>query len=69
MQDSIDTVRELSAAELDQVGGGLGVGLTVGLGVDDQSGLAAGVLFLVIFTVWFSASFILRPFDTHQPST
>jgi cytochrome b subunit of formate dehydrogenase len=43
--------------------------LAVGLGVDDQSGLAAGVLFLVIFTVWFSTSFILRPFDTHQPTT
>lgn len=43
--------------------------LAVGLGVDDASGLAAGVLFLVIFTVWFSTSFILRPFDTHQPTT
>jgi len=43
--------------------------LAVGLGVDDETGLAAGVLFLVLFTVWFTASFILRPFDTHQPST
>ena len=41
MQDSIDTVRELSAAELDQVGGGLGVGLTVGLGVDASQELGA----------------------------
>lgn len=43
--------------------------LAVGLLVDDESGLAAGVLFLAVFTAWFSASFILRPFDTHQPST
>jgi hypothetical protein len=42
--------------------------LAVGLGVDDASGLAAGVLFLAVFTVAFTASFILRPFDTHQPS-
>jgi hypothetical protein len=43
--------------------------LGVGLAVDDQSGLAAGVLFLVVFTVAFTAAIILRPFDTHQPST
>jgi hypothetical protein len=43
--------------------------LGVGLAVDDQSGLAAGVLFLVVFTVAFTATIILRPFDTHQPST
>src|SRR3954454_1732974 len=43
--------------------------LAVGLGVDDESGLAAGVLFLVIFTVWFSTSFMLRPFDSHPTST
>jgi hypothetical protein len=43
--------------------------LAVGLIVDDASGLAAGVLFLAVFTAQFSASFILRPFDTEQPST
>ncbi len=43
--------------------------LAVGLLVDDASGLAAGVLFLAVFTASFSAGFIIRPFDTHQPTT
>jgi hypothetical protein len=44
--------------------------LIVGLTVSDQAGLAAGVLFLVVFTVSFTAGIVLRPFDTnHQPST
>jgi 4-hydroxybenzoate polyprenyltransferase len=43
--------------------------LFVGLVVDDASGLAAGVLFLAIFTAAFTTGMILRPFDTGQPST
>jgi hypothetical protein len=43
--------------------------LIVGLTVDDASGLAAAVLFIVVFTASFTASIILRPFDSHQPST
>lgn len=43
--------------------------LIIGLAVDDRSGLAAGVLFLAVFTASFTASIVLRPFDTHQPST
>jgi len=44
--------------------------LIVGLTVSDQAGLAAGLLFLVIFTASFTAGIILRPFDTpHQPTT
>ena len=37
MQQNIDTIRELNAAELDQVGGGL----TLGLGLDLSSELGA----------------------------
>jgi hypothetical protein len=40
----------------------------VGIGVSDEAGLAAAVLFLGAFTAAFSAGFITRPFDTHQPS-
>jgi hypothetical protein len=43
--------------------------LGIGLAVDDESGLAAGVLFLAVFTVAFTAAIIVRPFDTHQPTT
>jgi hypothetical protein len=44
--------------------------LIVGLTVSDAAGLAAGVLFLAVFTASFTAGIIIRPFDTnHQPST
>ncbi len=43
--------------------------LAIGLGVSDRAGLAAGVLLLVAFTVSFTASFVLRPFDARHPST
>ena len=43
--------------------------LGIGLGVSDEAGLAAGVLLLAVFTVSFTASFVTRPFDNHQPST
>ncbi|HEU4657745.1 MAG TPA: hypothetical protein VFR97_09480 [Capillimicrobium sp.] len=43
--------------------------LAIGLGVSDEAGLAAGVLLFAVFTVSFTASFVTRPFDNHQPST
>jgi hypothetical protein len=43
--------------------------LIVGLTVSDAAGLAAAVLFIVVFTVAFTAAIIIRPFETHQPST
>jgi hypothetical protein len=42
--------------------------LAVGL-ADNDAGLAAAVLVVVLFTVYFTASLVLRPFDHHQPST
>lgn len=43
----------------------LGVGLA-----DNDAGLAAAVLVVAIFTVYLTASLILRPFDNpHQPTT
>jgi hypothetical protein len=43
--------------------------LIVGLTVSDAAGLAAAVLFIVVFTASFTAAIIIRPFETHQPST
>lgn len=43
--------------------------LAVGLLVSDEAGLSAGVLLFAVFTVSFTASFVTRPFDNHQPST
>ncbi|HEY8581344.1 MAG TPA: hypothetical protein VIL49_00295 [Capillimicrobium sp.] len=43
--------------------------LAVGLAVSDEAGLSAGVLLFAVFTVSFTASFVTRPFDTHQPTT
>lgn len=43
--------------------------LAVGLLVSDAAGLSAGVLLFAVFTVSFTASFVTRPFDNHQPST
>jgi hypothetical protein len=40
----------------------------VGVGVSDDSGLAAAVLFLAVFTAAFTANLIVRPFDTSQTS-
>lgn len=37
--------------------------LAVGLLVDDEVGLSAAVLFLAAFTVYFTVSMILRPFQ------
>lgn len=53
------------------IGRGWLVALTIfGVGLaDNSSGLAAAVLVVVLFTAYFTASIILRPFDTHQPST
>jgi hypothetical protein len=40
----------------------------VGVGISDHAGLAAAVLFLAVFTAFFTASLIVRPFDTSQTS-
>lgn len=37
--------------------------LAVGLAVDEDAGLAAAVLFLAAFTIHFTSSLILRPFQ------
>lgn len=52
------------------IGRGWLVALTifaVGL-ADSESGLAAAVLFLALFTVHFTTSMILRPFEKTEPS-
>lgn len=41
MSQNFDTIRELDAAELDQVGGGLDVGMGVGVHVDASQELGA----------------------------
>jgi hypothetical protein len=43
-----------------------GIILAVGIG-DHKVGLAAAVLFLLVFTVQFSVSLILRPFEQEPP--
>lgn len=52
------------------IGRGWLVALTifaVGLTVGDEAGLAAAVLFIALFTVYFTMNMILRPFDTEDP--
>ncbi len=51
------------------IGRGWLVALTifaVGVGISDDAGLAAAVLFLAVFTAAFTANLIVRPFDTSQ---
>jgi hypothetical protein len=40
--------------------------LAVGLADSDSAGLAAAVLFIVLFTAYFTVSMIMRPFDNPQ---
>ncbi|GAC1323843.1 MAG: hypothetical protein NVSMB25_20670 [Thermoleophilaceae bacterium] len=40
-----------------------GVIMAVGLGVNSKAGLAAAVLFLVVFTIHFTTTMLLRPFE------
>jgi hypothetical protein len=35
----------------------------VGIGIDEDAGLAAAVVFLALFTVSFTLTLVLRPFD------
>ncbi|CAO4176076.1 hypothetical protein [Methylorubrum populi] len=44
MQQNIDTIRELNAAELDQVGGGLSLGLGVELDLSKELGAVSGTI-------------------------
>ena len=53
----------------------IGRGWMVGLGIfgvgmiDSDAGLAAAVLFLAVFTIYFSASFVTRPFEAERPKS
>lgn len=44
MQQNFDTVRELNAAELDQVGGGLSLGVGVNLDLSQELGAVSGTI-------------------------
>lgn len=61
------TVVGLTAGSM--IGRGWLVALTIfGVGLaDNDSGLAAAVLVIVLFTVFFTVSLILRPFDAPAP--
>lgn len=52
------------------IGRGWLVALTifaVGVTVGDEAGLAAAVLFIALFTVYFTMQMILRPFEKENP--
>ena len=52
------------------IGRGWLVALTifaVGVAVDDETGLSAAVLFIALFTVYFTMQMILRPFEKENP--
>lgn len=40
----------------------------IGLAAGDDAGLAAAVLVIALFTVYFTMKMILRPFDAHPPT-
>jgi hypothetical protein len=66
--DDPRTVVGITAASM--IGRGWLVALTifgVGVAVDRDAGLAAAVLVIVLFTVYFTTSMILRPFDQERP--
>lgn len=44
MQQNIDTIRELNATELDQVGGGLSLGVGVELDLSQELGAVSGTI-------------------------
>lgn len=43
--------------------GWLAAGIVFGVGIatDDETGLAAAVLFILLFTIWFTMGLVLRP--------
>jgi hypothetical protein len=52
------------------IGRGWLVALTifaVGVTVGDEAGLSAAVLFIALFTVYFTMNMILRPFESEDP--
>jgi hypothetical protein len=52
------------------IGRGWLVALTifaVGMAVGDEAGLSAAVLFIALFTVYFTMQMILRPFEKENP--
>lgn len=52
------------------IGRGWLVALTifaVGVAVSDEAGLSAAVLFIALFTIYFTMQMILRPFEKENP--
>jgi hypothetical protein len=41
-------------------------GVYLAAGSDDSVGLSAAVLFVVLFTAYFTVTLVLRPFDNHR---
>jgi hypothetical protein len=67
--DDPRTVVGITAGSM--IGRGWLVALTifgVGVAVDREAGLSAAVLVIVLFTVYFTVSMILRPFDAAEES-
>lgn len=65
--DDARTTAGLMAGSM--IGRGWLVALTifaVGLTVGDEAGLAAAVLFIALFTIYFTMNMILRPFETED---
>src|SRR5829696_227082 len=66
--DDARTTAGLMAGSM--IGRGWLVALTifaVGLTVGDEAGLSAAVLFIALFTVYFTMQMILRPFEKENP--
>lgn len=67
---SSDTRTKVALIAGSMIGRGWLVALTifaVGLADSDKAGLAAAVLVIALFTVYFSMTMILRPFDIPPP--
>jgi hypothetical protein len=66
--EDVRTTAGLMAGSM--IGRGWLVALTifaVGVTVGDEAGLSAAVLFIALFTVYFTMNMILRPFDSGEP--
>ena len=67
-QSAEDPRTVVGIATASMIGRGWLVALSVfgvGLAAGNDAGLAAAVLVIVLFTVYFTVSMILRPFDQH----
>jgi hypothetical protein len=66
--EDVRTTAGLMAGSM--IGRGWLVALTifaVGVFVGDEAGLSAAVLFIALFTLYFTMNMILRPFETGEP--